>query len=61
MDKAKHFDLYLDFYDDENLETVWCWKKTLNNKELASQEFRSEQQAIDAMNNDQLIWSSYPY
>jgi hypothetical protein len=45
----------LDFFE-ENFETLWCWKdeRTMG----ASQTFKSEQEALDARNNDKLIFEA---
>jgi hypothetical protein len=48
--------ILLDFFDDENLETVWCWKDERTRG--ASQVFKSEREAIDALANDQLVFDA---
>ena len=49
------FAMFLDFFE-EDFETVWCWKdeRTMG----ASQTFKSEQEALDAWNNDKLIFEA---
>ena len=47
--------IYLDFYEDENMQTVWCWKKDATYE--ASQELFSEEEAVAAWSNDELTWS----
>jgi hypothetical protein len=48
--------ILLDFFDDENLHTVWCWKDERTRG--ASQVFKSEREAIDALANDQLVFDA---
>ncbi|MFC1560568.1 hypothetical protein ACFL3W_01340 [Pseudomonadota bacterium] len=45
--------LYLDFYDS-NERTLWCWKKGI----YSSQEYLSEDAALEARNNGLLVFSS---
>ena len=54
--------VYLDMYDSENSDvfndgehqTIWCWKKGL----FSSQEFESEDAALQAFENKLLVFSS---
>jgi hypothetical protein len=50
--------LVLDTYEINSVN-VWCWKQRSDefNEELASQEFDSEQLAMQAMREDKLVWS----
>ncbi len=50
--------LILDTYEVDWLN-VWCWKRWSNefNEELASQEFVSEELALEAMREDKLVWT----
>jgi hypothetical protein len=50
--------MYLDFFDDDDLETVWCWKD--DRTYGASQLFASEQEAVDAWENDELVFYGPP-
>jgi hypothetical protein len=50
--------MFLDFFDDEDLETVWCWKDERTHG--ASQIFASEQEAVDAWNNNELVFYGPP-
>lgn len=52
------FALFLDFFDDDDLEVVWCWKD--ERTEGASQTFSSEQEAIDALNNNEVVFYGPP-
>lgn len=52
------FAMFLDFFDDEDLETVWCWKD--ERTEGASQDFASEQEALDAWENGELVFHGPP-
>jgi hypothetical protein len=47
--------MFLDFFE-EDFETVWCWKdeRTMG----ASQTFKSEREALDAWDNDKLIFEA---
>jgi len=47
--------IFLDFYDGEDMRTVWCWKNEATSE--TSQEFLSEEEALSAWRNDELIWS----
>jgi hypothetical protein len=49
------FSMFLDFFD-EDLETVWCWKdeRTWG----ASQIFKSEREALDAWNTEELVFDA---
>ena len=48
--------MFLDFFEDEDFETVWCWKdeRTVG----ASQIFKSRQKAVDAWDNDELVFDA---
>jgi hypothetical protein len=50
--------LFLDFFDDENLEFVWCWKD--ERTDGASQIFASEREALDALNNNEVVFYGPP-
>ena len=50
--------MFLDFFDDEDLEFVWCWKDERTGG--ASQLFKSEQEAVDAWNNNALVFYGPP-
>jgi hypothetical protein len=50
--------LFLDFFDDDELETVWCWKDERTGG--ASDIFASEQEALDALNSGKLIFHAPP-
>jgi hypothetical protein len=49
---------FLDFYDVDG-ETVWCWKRWSDElkEELASEEFSSEELALNAWRDNKLTWS----
>jgi hypothetical protein len=47
-------DLFLDFYWRDVDQTIWCWKKGL----FASQEFESEDAALEAWREGRLEFSS---
>ena len=47
--------VFLDHYEGVDMQTVWCWKKDVTFE--ASQEFSSEEEALTAWRNDELIWS----
>jgi hypothetical protein len=51
----KGMSMFLDSFE-ENRETVWCWKdeRTMG----ASQTFESEQEALDAWDNDKLVFEA---
>jgi hypothetical protein len=48
--------MFLDFFEEEVGETVWCWKdeRTWG----ASQVFKSEQEALDAWHDGKLIFDA---
>ncbi|SRR6266851_1669815 len=48
--------IFLDFFDDENLDTVWCWKDERTRG--ASQVFESEREAIDALESDEVVFDA---
>jgi hypothetical protein len=48
--------MFLDFFDDEDLEIVWCWKDERTGG--ASQIFKSEQEALDALDTDELVFNA---
>jgi hypothetical protein len=50
--------MFLDFYEGEHLRTVWCWKDERTYG--ASQEFGSEEEALDAWHNDKLVFDPPP-
>lgn len=50
--------LFLDFFDDEDLEIVWCWKD--ERTDGASQIFASEREALNALNNNEVIFYGPP-
>lgn len=50
--------MFLDFYEGEHMRTVWCWKDVRTWG--ASQEFGSEEEALDAWSNDQLVFDPPP-
>jgi hypothetical protein len=47
--------LFLDFYDGETCRQIWCWKNL--DTDESSQEFLSEEAALEAWRNDELTWS----
>jgi hypothetical protein len=47
------YPLVLDHYEAELGTTVWCWKRGI----YSSQEFSSEDEALDAWRNDELEFS----
>jgi len=49
---------FLDYYDADG-KTVYCWKRWSPqlNEELASEEFSSEDLALDAWRDNKLTWS----
>jgi hypothetical protein len=51
----KGYAMFLDFFDGEHGETVYCWQdeRTWG----ASQTFQSEEEALDAWNNNKLIFT----
>jgi hypothetical protein len=55
MNDPNELSVFLDFYDGEDMQTVWCWKNDATAE--ASQEFSSEKEALAAWRNDELIWS----
>ena len=55
MNDPKEPLVYLDFYEGEDMQTIWCWKKDTIGE--ASQEFLSEEEALAARTNNELIWS----
>jgi hypothetical protein len=48
---------YLDYYDVDG-ETRWNWK--FSDERLVSQEFDSEEDALEAWRNDKLVWEARP-
>ena len=48
--------MFLDFFDDEDFETVWCWKEERTGG--ASQTFKSEREALDALNTEELVFNA---
>lgn len=48
--------MFLDFFDDENLDIVWCWKDERTGG--ASQIFNSEREAMDALDTDKLVFNA---
>ena len=48
--------MFLDFFEDEHMRTVWCWKDLRT--EGASQVFDSEEEALDAWHNDKLVFEA---
>ena len=48
---------YLDYYDVDG-ETRWNWK--FPDESLVSQEFDSEEDALEAWRNDTLVWEARP-
>ena len=56
---ARHFQadppIFLDFFDDEDFET-WCWKDERTGG--ASQTFKSEREALDALNTEELVFNA---
>ena len=48
--------MFLDFFDDEDFETVWCWKGERTGG--ASQTFKSEREALDALNTEELVFNA---
>lgn len=51
---------FLDFYDVDG-GLVWCWKKSLaGGVELSSQEFSSQESAVEAWINNNLVWEELP-
>jgi hypothetical protein len=52
----KGFAMFLDFFDGEHGETVYCWKD--ERTQGASQIFKSEREALDAWNNDELVFDA---
>jgi hypothetical protein len=55
MNNSTEPDVYLDFYSGEDMQVVWCWKKDTTFE--VSQEFSSEEEAMEAWKNDELTWS----
>ena len=53
MNENQDEPLFLDFYDNDE-EILWCWKKGL----YSSQEFSSEDTALEAHSNGGLVFSS---
>ena len=49
---------FLDFFEEEVGETVWCWKD--DRTRGASQTFTSKRKALDAWRNDKLIFDPPP-
>ena len=56
MNDTNKSPIFLDYYEDGDMETVWCWKNDATAE--ASQEFSSEEEALAAWRNDELIWSA---
>jgi hypothetical protein len=56
MNEPNEPSVFLDVYDGENMQTVWCWKNDATSE--ASQEFSSEEEALAAWKNDDLTWST---
>jgi hypothetical protein len=55
---AEHIDtgpLFLDCYEGENSRRTWCWKNLETDE--SSQEFSSEEAALEAWRRGQLRWS----
>lgn len=55
MTSSSETSLLLNFYENENMEEVWCWKNQDTGE--ASQEFSSEGNALDAWRHGNLTWS----
>jgi hypothetical protein len=47
--------LYLDFFDDERMDTVWCWKDERTGG--VSQIFKTKRQALSALRRGRLIFT----
>ena len=47
---------FLDFFDDENFQTVWCWKDERTRG--SSQTFKSELKAMEAWNANKLVFDA---
>ena len=47
--------LYLDFFDDERMETVWCWRDEWTWG--SSQIFKTKRQALSALSGGRLIFT----
>ena len=47
--------LFLDFYEGAGLRTIWCWRDL--DTDESSQEFSSEEAALEAFGNDELQFS----
>jgi hypothetical protein len=50
---ARH--LFLDFYENENGQTLCCWKD--EDVGESSQEFDSEDSALESLRSDNIKWS----
>ena len=57
MSKKSSPHLFLDFYEGDGLRRKWFWQNL--ETDASSQEFESEEAALEAWNNDELQFSRF--